>query len=231
MEAFLIYNEIMKQTILIVDDDQYIGNMVELFLKKEGYDVLRSYSGTETLLLLKTSKPDLILLDLMLPGLSGEELLPQIKQVPTIIVSAKEDIQSKIYLLRAGAVDYVTKPFNLEELLLRIQIALRANVGTNNSRLVCGKIEIDLESNLAYYDEKQLHLTRTELAILKVLMDHKERVLSKTVIMQLIEDQTPDCVESSLKVHVSNLRKKLRDAGAPDLIESVWGIGFKLNLN
>lgn len=226
----MIYNEIMKQTILIVDDDQYIGNMVELFLKKEGYDVLRSYSGTETLLLLKTSKPDLILLDLMLPGLSGEELLPQIKQVPTIIVSAKEDIQSKIYLLRAGAVDYVTKPFNLEELLLRIQIALRANVGTNNSRLVCGKIEIDLESNLAYYDEKQLHLTRTELAILKVLMDHKERVLSKTVIMQLIEDQTPDCVESSLKVHVSNLRKKLRDAGAPDLIESVWGIGFKLNL-
>ena len=111
--------------ILIVEDDIYIGNMVEEALRKKGYGVSRAYSGTEALLVLKSSVPDLILLDLMLPGLSGEALLPKIKSIPVIVLSAKTDITGKVELLSGGAVDYITKPFDIRELLARIEVQLR----------------------------------------------------------------------------------------------------------
>ncbi len=113
----------MKQ-ILIVDDDIYIGNMLEEVLTKEGYLVLRAYSGTEALLVLTSAAPDLVLLDLMLPGLSGEEVLPRIREFPVIVLSAKADLDSKVNLLLEGASDYVTKPFEMKELLARITAAL-----------------------------------------------------------------------------------------------------------
>lgn len=113
------------RTIAIVDDDIHIGNMVEEVLKGEGYHVLRAYSGTEALLLLSNSKPDLLLLDLMMPGLSGEEVLPKISGIPVIVVSAKVGIDDKVNLLLGGAVDYITKPFDIKELLARIQVQLR----------------------------------------------------------------------------------------------------------
>lgn len=116
---------IRMKNILIVDDDIYIGNMLEETLLKEGYSVSRAYSGTEALMLLSRSKPSLILLDLMLPGLNGEDILPKIKGIPVIIVSAKVDMDNKISLLLGGAVDYVTKPFNMRELLARIAIHLK----------------------------------------------------------------------------------------------------------
>ncbi len=100
------------KNILIIDDDIYIGNMLEEALTKEGYGISRAYSGTEALLVLSRFKPDLVLLDLMLPGLNGEEVLPQIKGIPVIILSAKVDIDNKVDLLLGGAADYVTKPFN-----------------------------------------------------------------------------------------------------------------------
>lgn len=131
--------------IAVVDDDMDIGNMLQEVLERAGYGVLRAYSGTEALLLLERQRPDLVLLDLMLPGLSGEAVLPHLAGVPVIVLSARGEVQDKVSLL-------------LEDL----------------SR------------------------------------------------------DTPDCVESSLKVHVSNLRRKLREAGAGDMIEAVWGIGFKL---
>ena len=111
--------------ILVIEDDIYIGNMVEEALRKNGYGVSRAYSGTEALLVLKSSVPDLILLDLMLPGLSGEALLPKIKSIPVIVVSAKTDITGKVELLSVGAVDYITKPFDIRELLARIEVQLR----------------------------------------------------------------------------------------------------------
>lgn len=111
----------MKQ-IALIDDDEYIGNMLEETLRKEGYEVLRAYSGTEAILLLERSKPDLILLDLMMPGLSGEEVLPRIKNIPVIILSAKLDPDNKVDLLLNGAVDYVTKPFDTRELMARITV-------------------------------------------------------------------------------------------------------------
>lgn len=108
--------------ILIVDDDLSIGNLLEEALTAADYGVMRAYSGTEALLVLANAHPDLVLLDLMLPGLSGEELLPQLKGIPVIVVSAKLDVDHKVGLLLGGAADYVTKPFNMKELLARIAI-------------------------------------------------------------------------------------------------------------
>ena len=113
------------KTIAIIDDDIHIGNMLEEVLTGEGYGILRAYSGTEALLLLSQKTPDLILLDLMLPGLSGEEILPKLKNIPVIVVSARIDVDHKVNLLLGGAVDYVTKPFHTKELLARIAVALR----------------------------------------------------------------------------------------------------------
>ena len=114
-------------TILIIDDDPDINNMLAELLEKEGYRTLRAYSGTEAELLLSMQTPDLILLDLMLPGLSGEELLPLIKGLPVLVLSAKTDMEHKINLLNHGACDYITKPFDTRELLARIAVWLRAS--------------------------------------------------------------------------------------------------------
>lgn len=216
--------------ILIVDDDIYIGNMLEEALTAEGYGVLRAYSGTEVLLLLSEKRPDLILLDLMLPGLSGEEVLPKIKGIPVIVVSAKTGVDDKVSLLLGGACDYVTKPFELKELLARIAANLReAPFHNNGEMLVFDNITLNTISHSVTVDGEEVHLTRTEYAILKLLMLHKSGVVAKSVMLDKISADTPDCTESSLKIHISNLRRKLRAAGGRDYIEAVWGIGFKLN--
>ena len=113
------------QTIAIIDDDIHIGDMLEEALRKECYNVIRAYSGTEALYLLESKRPDLILLDLMMPGLTGEEVLPRIKNIPVIVMSAKVGIDDKVNLLTGGAVDYVTKPFNVRELIARIEVHIR----------------------------------------------------------------------------------------------------------
>ena len=116
------------KTIVIIDDDVHIGNMVEEVLRSENYDVMRAYSGTEALYLLSNNKPDLVLLDLMLPGISGEDVLPHIQNIPVIVISAKVDVDSKVNLLLSGAADYLTKPFDTKELLARIAVQLRKAV-------------------------------------------------------------------------------------------------------
>lgn len=217
------------RTILIIDDDMHIGNMLEEALSREGYRVLRAYSGTEGLLLLSGKKPDLILLDLMLPGLDGEEILPRIKDIPVIIVSAKIDIDHKVDLLLEGAADYVTKPFHIKELLARIAVQLRkADLSNQLPALTWNEMSLDTATHILSIGTRTVRLTRTEYAILKLLMQNPEQVITKSQLLDRIGEDTPDCTESSLKMHVSNLRRKLRDAGAEDCIESVWGIGFKL---
>ncbi len=215
------------KTIAIIDDDIHIGNMLEEVLARDGYGVLRAYSGTEALLLLSTKTPDLILLDLMLPGLSGEQILPKIKNIPVIVVSAKADIDNKVNLLLGGAVDYVTKPFNTKELLARIAIALR-NTTARATILHYDAITLNTANYSVTVGDIELKLTRTEYAILKYLMLNSTQAVSKSQLLDHISLDTPDCTESSLKIHISNLRKKLRDASGKDYIEAVWGIGFKL---
>ncbi len=215
------------KTIAVIDDDIYIGDLLEELLTREGYTVIRTYSGTEALMLLKSNSPDLVLLDLMLPGLTGEEVLPHIKDIPVIVLSAKADIPVKVKLLMEGAVDYVTKPFDNGELLARIAVALRKSGAGKNGNISYGEISIDSITHEAYLRDIMLRLTRTEFAILKQFTANAPNVVTKSSLLENISLDTPDCTESSLKVHISNLRKKLADAGC-DCIESVWGIGFKL---
>lgn len=215
--------------ILIIDDDVHIGNMLEEVLVREGYGVCRAYSGTEALLVLAERRPDLVLLDLMLPGRKGEEILPELKGIPVIVVSARTDVKDKVELLLDGAADYVTKPFDTKELLARITVQLRkASANELAERLYFDDIMMDTVSHSVCIEEQEIRLTRTEYAILKLLMQNPAQVIPKSVMLDRISEDTPDCMESSLKVHISNLRKKLRAAGHKDYIESVWGIGFKL---
>lgn len=220
----------MAKNILIIDDDIHIGNMLEETLTKAGYSVLRAYSGTEAILLLASSKPDLILLDLMLPGLTGEEVLTRIKGIPVIVISAKVDVDHKVELLLGGAVDYVTKPFEIKELMARIAVHLRSAAAAEggHTRLTFDDITLDMDLHAVTVGSDHVKLTRTEYAILKLLLQNPTQVITKSRMLERISLDTPDCTESSLKMHVSNLRKKLRDAGNKEYIEAVWGIGFKL---
>lgn len=203
--------------------------MLEEALTREGYGVLRAYSGTEAMLLLSNTRPDLVLLDLMLPGLSGEEILPKIKGIPVIVVSAKAGVDSKVEMLLGGAADYVTKPFNLRELTARIAVQLRKGSDTAVSDILTfDDITLDADTHAVTVGEIVVKLTRTEFAILKLLMRNPTQVVTKSVLLERISEDTPDCTESSLKMHISNLRRKLREQSGKDYIEAVWGIGFKL---
>lgn len=217
------------KTIAVVDDDLYIGNMLEEVLRSNGYDVLRAYSGTEALLLLSKTRPDLILLDLMLPGLSGEEVLPKVRGIPVIVLSAKADVKDKVNLLLGGAADYLTKPFDTSELLARIVVQLRKVEDSAVNVITVGDLRLDGAAHVVSVKETTVRLTRTEYAILKLLMQNPRQVIAKSVMLDRISLDTPDCTESSLKQHVSNLRRKLREVGGREYVESVWGIGFKLS--
>lgn len=216
--------------IFIVDDDIHIGNMLEEVLQREGYKVSRAYSGTEALLVLSSQTPDLILLDLMLPGLNGEEILPKIQGIPVIVLSAKSETAHKVQLLLDGACDYITKPFDLTELLARITVQLR-NASSQpilRHTLTFQEINLNTETHSVSVQDRPVKLTRTEYAILKLLMENPSQVITKSVLLDRISEDTPDCMESSLKVHISNLRKKLKAITDKDYIEAVWGIGFKM---
>ena len=215
------------KSIAVIDDDVYIGNLLEELLTGEGYHVLRAYSGTEALMLLEKTPVDLVLLDLMLPGLSGEELLPRLRGTPVIVLSAKAAVGDKVKLLMGGAADYITKPFETAELLARVAVQLRSD-GRKSAVLSHGGLRLDTVSHELTAAGEKVHLTRTEYAILKLLLENPGQVIAKSVILERIFEDTPDCTESSLKIHVSNLRKKLREADGEEHIEAVWGIGFRL---
>ncbi len=230
----------MNHTIMIVDDDIHIGNMLEETLRLEGYDVLRAYSGTETLMVLEKKKPDLLLLDLMLPGINGEDLLPKVKSIPTIIMSAKANTDGKVKLLMDGARDYVTKPFDVSELLARIVVQLRLEEtkssssaldegdSLNLSIIKAGNLTLDTDILTVTLKDTPISLTRTECAILEILMLNPGRPIGRNTILDRISDSTPDCTERSLKQHISNIRKKLQAVDGEDYIEAIYGIGFKL---
>ena len=217
------------KTIAVIEDDVHISDMLFELLSRERYLVLRAYSGTEALYLLSQQEPDLILLDLMLPGLSGEELLPRIQGTPVIVLSAKLDVENKVKALLSGAADYMTKPFDPQELLARITVQFRNTEGSNAASVLrSGELSLDLNAQIAAWQGQNVKLTLTEFAILKLLMQNPKQVFSKNALLNRISFDTPDCTERSLKQHISNLRKKLQEAGAPDPIETVWGIGFRL---
>ena len=226
-------------TILVIDDDVNIGNMLEEALKLEGYKVLRAYSGTEALMILEKKKPNLILLDLMLPGMSGEEVLEKINGIPVIIMSAKSDTDHKVELLYGGASDYISKPFVIAELLARVNAIMRlAGAGAGavsaaatddeaESKTRVGDIILDTDLLQVRMGDENITLTRTESAILNVLMLNDCRPVGRNTILEKISISTPDCTERSLKQHISNIRKKLELLDGKDHIEAIYGIGFR----
>ena len=207
--------------IAVVDDDMDIGNMLQEVLERAGYGVLRAYSGTEALLLLERQRPDLVLLDLMLPGLSGEAVLPHLAGVPVIVLSARGEVQDKVSLLLEGAADYMTKPFDTRELLARIAVQLRRGEAAS-PLLRHGPLALDVNARTVRVAGREARLTRTEFAILKLLLEHPRQVVTRSQLLEDLSRDTPDCVESSLKVHVSNLRRKLREdrGGVGDRVQA-----------
>ena len=220
--------------ILVVEDDMDIHNLIKNVLEKERYDVISAYSGTEALLLIEKKDLDLILLDLMIPGLSGEEIIKKVKNIPIIVISAKISSEDKVNALSIGANDYITKPFDTDELLARIKVQLRLSKKDNNASLSYKDMILDKNSHTLHIKENNINLTKTEYIILRQLLLNPKQITTKTKLIQLLNEnneiniETQVCDENSLKVHISNIRKKIKKVTEQPYIESVWGIGFKL---
>lgn len=218
------------KTILIIEDDKNINEMLQELLKKAGYTVKYAYSGTEALLI-HNNKIDLIILDLMLPGKSGEEIIKElknIKEVPIIVTSAITDINKKLDLFELGADDYVTKPFNNEELLARIKVHLKNSPNNENNIIKIKGIELNPKNHIVLYNKKEINLSKIEFEILKLLMQNSNQVVTKSMIFDKVWDTENSADENTLNVHISKIRNKLKKANPnTEYIETVWSIGYK----
>lgn len=219
----------MEQEILIVEDDNDINNLLAEILSKAGYQVRQAFSGTEGRMLFEQKPPNLALLDLMLPGIMGEELIAHIRKsssLPVIVLSAKETGADKVHALRLGADDYVTKPFDEEELLARIEACLRrAGADTGRSpALTYRDITLNTDTRKVTVADEELLLTAREFAILELFLHSPKKVFTKANIYQSVWNDEFYGDDNTVNVHISNLRAKLRG----DYIETVWGIGFRL---
>jgi DNA-binding response OmpR family regulator len=226
----------MMKRILIIDDNPEINQMVQVLLQRNQYNAACAFSGTEALLLLEKDTFDLILLDLMLPGLSGNEVLSRINEkyhIPVICVSAKDDIDTKLGMIRDGADDYITKPFNNEELIVRIGAVLRRTGNTKpqeSSKIYRFKdLALDAENHLVTVGDKPVELTSKEYDILELLMSSPKKVFSKQNIFESVWSEEYIVDERAVTVHVSNLRSKLKNGDC--YIKTVWGIGYKMQDN
>ena len=221
--------------ILIVEDDLEISKLLADFLQGNGYEVLCQYDGLHVLDCIQEHQIDLILLDIMLPYRSGDTIRADIRKfstVPVIVISAKETTQNKIDLLRLGADDYITKPFDMEEVLARIESNLRRIQFQNStpSSLKCNDLVLDLDGNRAMLQGAELPLTAKEFAILELLMKYPDKIFSKANLFQSVWNTEYISEDNTLNVHISNLRNKMK-AICPDkeFIDTVWGIGYRLH--
>ena len=209
-------------TILTVEDDLHINNLLKEALGKAGYACSQAFSGTEALLWLEHNECQLILLDLMLPGLSGEEVLQQIRQtsnVPVIVLTAKGEMEEKLDLLTSGADDYMTKPFDVKEVIARVQIQLRHlqhGAGEESTHLKCRGMDLD----------KETHRVMIDGAILELLLEHPGQVFSKEAVFTYAWQEEYMGETKTLDVHISNIRKKIKKITEQEYIQTVWGIGY-----
>lgn len=219
--------------ILIIEDDTYINNLIAKSLSKEGYSCQQAFSGTEGLLYAKTEQFSLAILDLMLPGINGEELLPQLKNdfnIPVIVLSAKDSLDSKIDLLNAGAEDYITKPFEIGELMARVGVQLRRNADSKPAKQLTHKgLILNLDEMSAEICGNTLSFTKHEYKILQLLMENPNRAFTKQDIYDYAWDDIYIGEDKTINMHISNIRKKLKAITDEEYIETVWGIGFKLS--
>lgn len=239
----------MSNYILIVEDDNDISHMLKELLQQNGYETAQAFSGTEALFYIDKELPATLILDLMLPGMNGEELLLKIKkehpEIAVIISSAKEDIQTRVSLLRAGADDYIVKPFDVDELLARLEAVLRRSGKSmasekkedNNALSSADKgtvlqykdILIKPDSFFVTVGGQEVRLTRREYLILELLMKNPGKVFTKNNIYESVWNEEFLGEDNAVNVHISNIRQKLAKVNSEETyIETVWGIGFKM---
>lgn len=220
--------------ILIIEDDTDINNMIYEFLIENQFQAVQAFSGTEGRLVWNLQSDfSLIIMDLMLPGISGEALLQEVRntsKIPVIVLSARSALGDKVELLAGGADDYLTKPFELEELLARIHVQLRHKADTFSPRLLEYKQwTIDLDSRRLLAGGQPVELTAHEFDILALLMQRPTKVFTKQEIYESVWGEMYAIEDKTINVHISNIRSKLKACCAEDYIQTVWGIGFKLS--
>ena len=221
--------------ILIVEDDKEINNLLKDFLLEEGYNTISAFNGIEALSILREEDVDIVLLDIMLPFQSGDVILNKLRKfsdVPVIIISAKDSVQTKIDVIRMGADDYITKPFDIDEVLVRIEATLRRSNKkefNKNSKLYYKNLILDTESKTAVVNGKVLSITAKEYSILELMLKNKNKLFSKSNLFESVWNESYLNDDSTLKVHMSNLRSKIKEYDCNnDYIETVWGMGYKL---
>ena len=223
----------MSYEILVVEDDANINDLLKEALEREGYRCTQAFSGTEAKLLLEKNYYSVILLYLMLPGIPGEEVLKEIRRrgnEPVIILTAKDTIDDKVEFLRNGADDYVTKPFDIKEIVARVEVQLR-----RRGELLCEEelsyhgLKLDKEHFCVMVDGAELSkITKQEFAILELLLKHPKKVFSKEEIFEYAWEDSYMGETKTLDVHISHIRKKIKEVTEKEYIETVWGIGYRL---
>lgn len=220
----------MKNTILIIEDDKDINEMLTKLLTNNDFKVKNAYSGTEGILV-HSDNIDLILLDLMLPGKNGEDIIKDLKQknnVPIIVMSAIEDVNKKVDLFSLGANDYITKPFNNDELIARIKVQLRDN-NTFSNILRFKDIELNKNNYSVMCNNKKVSFTKKEFELIKLLMENHNKTLTKSMIFDSIWNDENSADDNTLNVHISKIKNKLKDCNPnEEYIETVWSIGYRL---
>ncbi|MCX6045978.1 MAG: response regulator transcription factor [Chloroflexi bacterium] len=223
----------MMQTVMIVDDEARIISMISAYLRQGGYRVMAAADGREALLLARQEKPDLILLDIMMPEMSGLEFMRLYKQesrTPIILLTAKVEEEDKVMGLDLGADDYVTKPFGMHELMARVRAALRrAEIGESALGLVLsGAIRVERSSRTVYLQGRRIDLTRTEFDLLDTLISNPGRVFSRANLLDSLRTSVYEINDRIIDLHVKNLRAKLEDdPRQPHYIETVYGVGYR----
>ncbi len=226
----------MSCTVFIIEDETDINDLLARIFRSAGFETVQAFSGTEARLLMERRTPDLIFLDLMLPGLTGEALLREIREkkrwdVPVLVLSAKSGLTDKVTLLRMGADDYITKPFEPEEVLARAEAALRRSgrtAGTEKT-LRFKELELDAQARSVTAGGRELSLTAHEYELLYLLMRTPGKVYSRESLYEQVWQGGYYGENNTVNVHVSNLRRKIREAGVEEeYIRTVYGIGFKL---
>lgn len=226
--------------ILVVEDDNEINQLLCNVVKNSGYNAQPAYSGTEAILYLDKQDWDMILLDLMLPGLMGEEVLALLGErtptIPVIIISAKLEQQTKVTALRNGADDYITKPFDIEEVSARIDSLLRRNKQNAILRptielLKHKEMTINTETKSVTINETELTLTAREYAILVLLMSSPKKVFTKANLFESVWNEDFRGDDNTINVHISNLRSKIAKVNPnEEYIETIWGMGYRLKI-
>lgn len=223
--------------ILVVEDDTDINGLLCNILSRKGYNVKAAYSGTEAKIYIENYDYDIILLDLMLPGINGENLIAEIRKIkvmPIIVISAKASQEDKINVLKIGADDFISKPFDINEVIARVEAQLRRFVefssqNYKDKEMQYKNIVLDTEAKQVYIKNNPINLTAREYSILELLMTNPKKVFTRANIFETVWNNEFLGDDNTVNVHVSNLRTKLATADKDtEYIQTVWGIGFKL---